>query len=473
MHSDQFKKLLQIMEDFNTARAKFIQQGNSPEVVDQALKKFKQLRDQNFFYLNKQVPIRDANNKVIPNQFKQEIKGEIDWNNIDWWAMQPNGFKELLNKMGTTFTITKPKPVVKEDYIQLIDNTDWLVVVPLTKTKSIEFGTGTVWCTARTRGTNYWTTYFRNNKTCLIYCIDKHDQTERYAIRYDINNPTKILELRDKKNNSLTKVKFAEIGLDVDQLISESQEEKSLIFSYMTGESQRRNKGTYATRNEEILNMLVKDYFPRETTIHSCKDILEDLSEEGIIEFDMDAYDGFFDEYTEDNVDTYDDANWQIEAMNKFVEKNIKKIKLNKNDYKTWEYNGVSYDNFDDAHNAWETSSPEFPDESDYETYKTDEEYEQALEKADEMHSEWIESEPNKNKYTFNWEFYQSDLEDAEEKLQESFIDSEYAENARYDAMHRMEDDNDVFLNATRDELVLEFFENIGVTVIGELPETP
>ena len=463
MHSDQFKKLLQIMEDFNTARAKFIQQGNSPEVVDQALKKFKQLRDQNFFYLNKQVPIRDANNKVIPNQFKQEIKGEIDWNNIDWWAMQHNGFKELLNKMGTNFVITKPKPVVKDDYIQLIDNTDWLVVVPLTKTKSIEFGAGTVWCTARTSGTNYWFTYFRNNETCLIYCIDKHNPTERYAIRYDINNPTKILELRDKSNNMLTKVKFAEIGLDVDQLIAESQEEKSLIFSYMTGESQRRNKGTYTTRNEEILNMLVKDYFPRETTILSCRDILEDMSEEGIIEFDMDAYDEFFNEYINDNMFDYDDGDWYYNARDEYTNRNV-----DKDDYKEWNYTPIGsrsareYSTFDDVTDAWKNDKPEEPDEDDY---NTTEEYEEALSEYETLYDEWKENEPDEDDYIVNeYEYF-----DRVEHLHQSFHGTEEFESASNAAKEDMENDRYVFECATDNELVEEFFEKAGVTVIGDL----
>lgn len=162
-----------LSEGYKEARNKYISKGNSTHMVDLVLDSFKQL--------------------VNKNQIK-----ELDKKNIDWWAKNKS-LHELMyfvGKLSAKDTPTQLKRNKKPGkYITLVDNEEWLIVIPLDKDASCFHGKNTNWCTAK-RKDDYFENYFYGKKFTLLYCINKQTD-EKFAIVGNIYDGIEIFDERD------------------------------------------------------------------------------------------------------------------------------------------------------------------------------------------------------------------------------------------------------------------------------------
>ena len=166
-----------------------------------------------------------ASFKEIVN--KNQVKG--DERNIDWWGKNKsfdefNNFVNSVDLSRTKTQVTRKKVVGKS--INLIDNDEWLVVIPLDKDASCFYGKNSSWCTSKTNQT-YFEEYFGKGIT-LIYCLNKKTGGMwAIAAAPDLTNK---MELFDRTDSSLTKVEFKQqTGMNPTQLVALSTKHKKSI----------------------------------------------------------------------------------------------------------------------------------------------------------------------------------------------------------------------------------------------------
>lgn len=126
--------------------------------------------------------------------------------NIDYWRKQGwdafNAFvKDRVGKPSAT-QIKRSK--LQGEAIKLVDDDEWLIVVPLDKPASCHYGRGSDWCTTKPNQ-SYFEEYFYVNGVTLIYCIRKADNAMwAVAAHEDVDK----IEIFDQADNSISVRRF-------------------------------------------------------------------------------------------------------------------------------------------------------------------------------------------------------------------------------------------------------------------------
>ena len=139
-----------LFEGYPQAQDAFIQQSGGDTVsVQKTIADFRQLVNRN--------QIKDTNQK-----------------NIDWWAKQGwdkfNAFVNQASAIPSKTQMTRKK--IPGQSINLVDDAQWLIVVPLDKEASCFHGRNSSWCTTKVHQ-EHFENYFYNNEVTLIYCFNK------------------------------------------------------------------------------------------------------------------------------------------------------------------------------------------------------------------------------------------------------------------------------------------------------------
>ena len=181
-----------LLEDYKTSAKKYIDGGNDPELVKSVILQFRQI----------QPRISDINLK-----------------NIDWWAKNRT-FQHLRDYVANFEGIPTKNQMGKKTgrSRNLIENSEWLIVVPLDKDASCFHGKTTDWCTTKPfRG--YYEEYFYDNRITLIYCLQK-SSGNKWAIAAH-NKHLDSTEYFDVNDTPLSKGEFEkQTGLQVDKILT-------------------------------------------------------------------------------------------------------------------------------------------------------------------------------------------------------------------------------------------------------------
>lgn len=231
-----------IAEGYKEVAQKFISAGNDPSQVKNSIKYFKELVSRN--------QITDINEK-----------------NIDWWG-KSHSFEEFY-KFVDALSNTKSKTQEKRHKIvgksiTLLENDEWLVVIPLDKDASCFYGKNSSWCTTKPDAT-YYENYFYKRGIVLIYCINKNTNS-KWAIAF--HNDVEGAEYFTQTDTSISERDFnTETGLNAKDLIE-------LARPYIDTEvSTSRNK--YNNIYEE-LNILIPEITKRDKDIEQKLLFLKD-----------------------------------------------------------------------------------------------------------------------------------------------------------------------------------------------------
>jgi hypothetical protein len=190
-----------LIEGYKEVTQKYASAGADPTKVSNAITAFKEIVNKN------------------------QVKG--DERNIDWWGKHKS-FAEF-SKFVKSFDLARTKTQVTRkkvvgNSINLIDNDNWLVVIPLDKEASCFHGKNSDWCTTKTNK-KHFEEYFSKGTT-LIYCLNKKTGG-MWAIAA---GATGKMELFDQADKSLTKVEFKQqTGMNPTQLVTLATKHKKPI----------------------------------------------------------------------------------------------------------------------------------------------------------------------------------------------------------------------------------------------------
>jgi hypothetical protein len=183
-----------LVEGYPQAQAAFIQAGADTAAVQKTIADFKQL--------------------VTRNQVK-----DVNQKNIDWWAKQGwDKFRQFVNQAAAVPSKTQvEKKKLPGQSINLVDNANWFIVIPIDKEASCFHGKNSDWCTTKVHQ-GYFEKYFYDNQVTLIYCFNKSTGS-MWAIA--AHKKTNQMEMFDQKDKGLSVEQFQEqTGLDPENLRS-------------------------------------------------------------------------------------------------------------------------------------------------------------------------------------------------------------------------------------------------------------
>jgi DNA gyrase inhibitor GyrI len=181
-----------LVEGYPQAQAAFIQAGADTATVQKTIADFKQL--------------------VTRNQVK-----DVNQKNIDWWTKQGwDKFSQFVNQAAAIPSKSQvEKKKLPGQSINLVDNANWFIVIPLDKEASCFHGKNSDWCTTKVHH-SYFEQYFYDKEITLIYCFNK-STGGMWAIAAHKN--TDKFEMFDQQDNTLTTEQFQkQTGLDPAQL---------------------------------------------------------------------------------------------------------------------------------------------------------------------------------------------------------------------------------------------------------------
>ena len=161
-----------------------------------------------------QKTIADFKQLVSRNQIK-----DVNQKNIDWWAKQGwdkfNVFVDQAAAIPSKTQMTRKK--IPGQSINLVDDGQWLIVVPLDKEASCFHGRNSSWCTTKVHQ-EHFENYFYNNEVTLIYCFNKATGG-MWAIA--AHKRTDRMEMFTQQDASISAEKFTQLtGLDPQRLRS-------------------------------------------------------------------------------------------------------------------------------------------------------------------------------------------------------------------------------------------------------------
>lgn len=157
--------------------------------------------------VNKTIALfRDALNK---NKLTGAEKDINTWRKLGW-----DKFKEFVSNLSKIQTKTEVKKAKNTgNFVTLVDNAAWTIVVPLDMDASAHYGRNSDWCTTK-RDHQYFNTYFLKHSVTLVYCVQKKTGN-KWAMAIE-PAATEFFDIRD---NKLTEEGFAsQTGLDVNQI---------------------------------------------------------------------------------------------------------------------------------------------------------------------------------------------------------------------------------------------------------------
>jgi len=148
---------------------------------------------------------------------RNQVKGQE--RNIDYWRKQGwEVFRDFvldLEKRPSKTQIKRKKVVGKS--ITLMENDEWLIVIPLDKHASCFHGRHTDWCTAKPNQ-SYFEDYFYDKGVTLIYCLKKKTG-EMWAIAAHKNNDK--IEMFTQDDRSISEKQFkTQTGLDAREIVN-------------------------------------------------------------------------------------------------------------------------------------------------------------------------------------------------------------------------------------------------------------
>ena len=193
-----------IKEGYKEVQQKYITAGIDPQSVEKTFTSYKDLVNRN---------------QVSGNE-----------RNIDWWGKQSfDQFKAFVDEKSSNHSTTQVKrSKIPGKSINLVDNENWHIVIPLDKDSSCFHGKNSDWCTTKPNQSHF-EQYFYADEVILIYC--KNNKTSgMWAIAAHKN--TDRIEMFDQNDNSITKEAFnSQTGLDVDKIVAEALKHQPNISS--------------------------------------------------------------------------------------------------------------------------------------------------------------------------------------------------------------------------------------------------
>lgn len=150
---------------------------------------------------------------------KNQVTGQE--RKIDFWRKQGFGnFKDfVIGKQAVPTNTAVKRQKVPGKAINLVDNDNWLIVVPLDKDASCFHGKKSDWCTTKPFQ-EYFEDYFYDKEVTLIYCLNQR-AGGMWAIA--AHKKTDQIEMFDQKDRSLTIDAFRnETGLDPEALAKQA-----------------------------------------------------------------------------------------------------------------------------------------------------------------------------------------------------------------------------------------------------------
>jgi hypothetical protein len=148
---------------------------------------------------------------------KNQVKGNE--RNIDWWRKQGwEPFSKFVSQKSQQPTKTQVKrQKVAGRSITIMENDQWLVVIPLDKEASCFHGKNSDWCTTK-QFQPYFEQYFYNREVTLIYCLQK--QTGGMWALAAHRKLEGKWEIFDQNDRSITDAEFnRQTGLDAKQIV--------------------------------------------------------------------------------------------------------------------------------------------------------------------------------------------------------------------------------------------------------------
>lgn len=210
-----------LLEDYKTSAKKYVASGIDADNVTTMLSKFRQI----------QPRISDINLK-----------------NIDWWASNRT-FKQLADYVNNFEGIPTKSQMGKKTgrSHNLVENDQWLIVVPLDKDASCFHGKTTDWCTTKPFK-SYYEDYFYSRDITLIYCIQKKNGSKwAIAANKQYLDNTEYFDVND---NPLDKDEFEnQTKLNVDDILS-------IAFGKKVQTEVEQSRTDYATAIKKIDELL-------------------------------------------------------------------------------------------------------------------------------------------------------------------------------------------------------------------------
>lgn len=231
-----------IVEGYKEAEQKFFSQGIDPNQVKIAIQTFKSLVDRN------------------------QVQGQE--RNIDWWAKNKKWveFQNFVNVRSQKVSQTQLKrKKIAGQSINIYEDEQSLVVIPLDKAASCFHGKESDWCTTKPHQSHFENYFYKHNIT-LIYVIKKKTG-EKFVIAFHTDLPENT-EFFDINDSSITAEEFhLQSGLDPYMLIDKANvvQHKERISSSRTDYKKVKKEvldfiGYHRSliRNEHIENQLMK-----------------------------------------------------------------------------------------------------------------------------------------------------------------------------------------------------------------------
>ena len=183
--------------------------------------------------LNIGIDIIGSDNVDLLNEFEIHSRaGRIKNSDISSYK----DWRQIENSVVDADEIIRMKELEKQ-VNKLYDDSEWLVVIPLSFESSKVYGMGTKWCTTQE---NHWNDYISNYK--LIYIINKLSN-EKYAISRDKRSDSKIQAwLSDDKETSPF---MLPLPPNIMSIITEEVRKKECVKDLMGGISDDIDEDVY------------------------------------------------------------------------------------------------------------------------------------------------------------------------------------------------------------------------------------
>ena len=179
----------------------------------------------------------DVNDYI--NKFKELIKKQIingkEKDIHGFWRKLPTdkiweSFQQFVNNKANEISKNSELNNSGEKII-LRDDNQWLILIPLNKAASCYYGTNTDWCISK-RNQNYFEEYFYENKSILIFIINKL-QKKKWAIDYHKNDMATIIynQLNNEINYEIFKTQTKN-EINVNDILDQVDRKYKLIIKY-------------------------------------------------------------------------------------------------------------------------------------------------------------------------------------------------------------------------------------------------
>ena len=137
--------------------------------------------------------------------------------NIDYWRKQ--GVDAFAKFVGQKLAIPSKTEIKRSkipgNHIDLVDNTQWQIIIPLDKESSCFHGKNTKWCTTKPNA-NYFENYFYDKSVTLIYLLQKQTGN-MWAIA--CHTKTTRIEMFNQQDKSLKTAEFkSQTGINPKEL---------------------------------------------------------------------------------------------------------------------------------------------------------------------------------------------------------------------------------------------------------------